>query len=93
MAKPDFCPALSTPPGVDEKTGTVKSGVMVKCKGAACALFRKSDQSCALGVVETLGTTTAIKKFHHRPIGISQPSPLTTSCRSFSTPNFRAPSA
>jgi tetratricopeptide (TPR) repeat protein len=60
MAKPEYCPVLSTPPVFDEKTRALKSGMMVKCKGAACALFRARDETCALGVADPGSATTAI---------------------------------
>ena len=52
MARPEYCPVLSSTPVFDENSGTLKSSMLVKCKGEACALYREKDDSCALGVVE-----------------------------------------
>jgi tetratricopeptide (TPR) repeat protein len=59
VAKPEYCPVLSTPPAYDEKSRSMKSGMLVKCKGPACALYRKKDDSCALGIADPGSDTTA----------------------------------
>ena len=59
MARPDFCPVLSNPAAQDGGTG-----IMVKCKGAKCALFRQKAQSCALDDIPTatVGSTSEVLK-------------------------------
>ena len=48
MARPEFCPVLSNPAAQDGGTG-----IMVKCKGVKCALFRPKSESCALDDIPT----------------------------------------
>ena len=60
MARPEFCPALSSLEIHDEETGEVKPPKKVKCKGTACPLFRKKSQSCALDEVATASPATDV---------------------------------